>query len=374
MTEESIQQVGLLNEEEHRRQLDINGAGSSNKYSNDILRESLIEIVVGSASGAIAKIVEYPFDTVKVRLQYSQHFDPSLFSSTLDCLQKTYKNEGFYKGFYKGLMSPMIGSALEVSTLFFSYRLAQNYLNYLKKNENLQAELKMSEKLLCGAISGVVTSFILTPIELLKCKLQVDNLERQKNINSNTTSNNNNNNNNNSGKLIPLIKSIYKEQGLKGLWKGQIPTCIREAGGSAAWFGCYEYALEVFREQNIRKQISLKSSNDDNDDGSVKNKQKYDGSDYSASQLLFAGAMAGIGYNASLFPADTIKNMMQTQGGGKEKGENFLTISLKVYKKNGIRGFYSGLGVTLFKTIPASAVMFYCYEIFKKELNELTSP
>ncbi|GME98517.1 unnamed protein product [[Candida] boidinii] len=364
MSEESIQQVGLINEEDHRRQLNTNGGGSPNKYSNDILRESLIEIAVGSASGAIAKIVEYPFDTVKVRLQYSQHFDPPLFSSTLDCLQKTYKNEGFYKGFYKGLMSPMIGSALEVSTLFFSYRLAQNYLNYLKNNENLQAELKMSEKLLCGAISGVVTSFILTPIELLKCKLQVDNLERQKNINSNISTNNKN-----SGKLIPLIKSIYKEHGLKGLWKGQIPTCIREAGGSAAWFGCYEYALEVFREQNIQKSMKVSHNNDE----FPKHNKQYDGSDYSASQLLFAGAMAGIGYNASLFPADTIKNMMQTQG-GKEKGDNFLTISLKVYKKNGIRGFYSGLGVTLFKSIPASAVMFYCYEIFKKELNGLTSP
>lgn len=48
-------------------------------------------------SGIAGKIVEFPFDTVKVRLQTSTN---DTFNGTFDCIVKTYKNEGFL-GFYK---------------------------------------------------------------------------------------------------------------------------------------------------------------------------------------------------------------------------------------------------------------------------------
>lgn len=47
-----------------------------------------------------AKLIEYPFDTVKVRLQ-AQPFDKSLrFSGPLDCFKQSLKNEGI-RGLYR---------------------------------------------------------------------------------------------------------------------------------------------------------------------------------------------------------------------------------------------------------------------------------
>ncbi|KAG7853978.1 hypothetical protein KL939_005235 [Ogataea angusta] len=245
-----------------------------------ILNDSLREIVVGSVSGAIGKLIEFPFDTVKVRLQYSKSLSNPLFTSTLDCITKTYKNEGIYKGFWKGLPSPMIGASLEASSLFFSYKIAQDLVN-LSQGNRINTELPLGQRLLCGCFSGITTSFILTPVELVKCQLQVDNLKVGQ---ANYTS------------LGHVIKTVLRQEGVRGLWKGQTTTTVREAGGTAAWFGCYECTLDCFK----------------GDRG-----PDYE---YKAHELLIAGAMAGIGYNASLFPADTVKNVIQTS----ETQENIL--------------------------------------------------
>ena len=45
------------------------------------------------------KLVEYPFDTVKTRLQ-SQPSDYKLFKGPLDCFRQTLAHEGFF-GLYR---------------------------------------------------------------------------------------------------------------------------------------------------------------------------------------------------------------------------------------------------------------------------------
>lgn len=293
----------------------------------NILKDSLREIFLGSVSGACGKLVEFPFDTIKVRLQYSQSLPKPLFTSTFDAIKKTYHNEGIVKGFYKGLRVPIMGAAMEVSCLFFSYNLAQDLMK-LYKGKLLTDDLKVSEKLLCGAFSGVCTSFVLTPIELVKCKFQVENLKSLTNVGQKTVS-----------KTIPQITSeIFKHQGFKGLWKGHLATMLRECGGSMAWFGNYEFVIEYFAngETNYKPKIH---------------------------ELMIAGAGAGIGYHCTLFPADTVKSILQTND---QKGLTFMKVVKQIYRTKGILGFYSGMGITLFKSIPTSAMMFIAYEKMKE--------
>jgi len=61
--------------------------------------------VAGVFSGIAKLSVGHPFDTIKVRMQTSQH---AQFSGPLDCLLKTVRNEGFV-GVYKGATPPLIG-------------------------------------------------------------------------------------------------------------------------------------------------------------------------------------------------------------------------------------------------------------------------
>lgn len=300
------------------------GIGMTGKERN-IVKDSVNEIFLGSVSGACGKLVEFPFDTIKVRLQYSQSLSKPLYTSTFDAIRQTYHNEGLFKGFYKGLRVPIMGAALEVSCLFFSYNLAQDLVK-LYKGKLLTDELKVSEKLICGAFSGICTSFILTPIELVKCKFQVENLKML-------------NDKNMVSKTIPQItRELYKAKGVRGLWRGHVATMLRECGGSMTWFGNYEFVIQHFAkgDKNYKPKIH---------------------------ELMIAGACAGIGYHCTLFPADTVKSILQTND---KAGLTFVAVVKQIYRIKGIMGFYSGIGVTLFKSIPTSSMMFIAYEKLKE--------
>ncbi|RQM05050.1 hypothetical protein DH86_00003628, partial [Scytalidium sp. 3C] len=69
-------------------------------------------------SGIAGKYIEYPFDTVKVRLQSQPDHLPPLYKGPLDCFKQSIRNEGFVS-LYRGISAPLVGAALETSSLFF---------------------------------------------------------------------------------------------------------------------------------------------------------------------------------------------------------------------------------------------------------------
>ena len=186
--------------------------------------------------------------------------------------------------------------------------------------------------LFCGMIAGAITSLFLTPIELVKCKMQVP-LEAQGNIVAAPT-------------IRGVIASIYRYQGLTGYWHGQFGTLIRETGGGAAWFGGYEGMKILF------KGSSTSATEED----------------LPVWQRMASGSVAGGAYNFMFYPADTIKSRMQTEDvkqltGGKS---TFSAVGKALWKQHGIKGMYRGCGITVARSIPSSAFIFTVYEELKK--------
>ncbi|KAK9430232.1 mitochondrial carrier domain-containing protein [Lipomyces doorenjongii] len=345
------------------------------------LLDSAKEISFGSSAGMAGKLFEYPFDTVKVRLQSQPDGAPLKFSGPLDCFRQTWHKEGV-RGFYRGLSSPMVGAAAENASLFLSYRTAQNatkalFFPHMTKTDTLP----MYALLTCGAVSGTFTSFILTPIELIKCKMQVQNLvlydgsERSylspslatttssPGIITNATASRPSSHMPRTNRYIAmsispsrpagafaLIAQVYRDSGIMGFWRGQLGTLFRETGGSAAWFGAYEYVSSLLRRRRVSSDRSPASGN-------------------TLIESTISGAVAGIAYNLSLFPADSVKSRMQTEsilsadGVGTDRG--FWTVARDMYRSGGIRVLYRGCGMTVMRAAPSSAIIFLTYECLK---------
>ena len=176
----------------------------------------------------------------------------------------------------------------------------------------------------CGAVSGAFTSLLLTPVELIKCKMQVPqhHLSHRK------------------PDILSLTIDIYRHRGFLGFWHGQLGTFIRETGGSAAWFGSYEGMKGILSNpQDGERECTIR-------------------------ELLLAGAIAGMTYNFICYPADTIKSRMQTEeiGPGKMTKQRFWTVAQAIWTRQGIKGFYRGCGITVGRAAPSSAVIFTTYE------------
>ncbi|CCD22598.1 uncharacterized protein NDAI_0A04420 [Naumovozyma dairenensis CBS 421] len=277
-------------------------------------KNAMSDILNGSIAGAFGKVIEYPFDTVKVRLQTQ---GSKMFPTTWSCIKYTYNHEGVLKGFFQGIGSPIFGAALENATLFVSYNQSSMFL---ERHTNVSA---MNNILISGAFAGSCASFVLTPVELIKCKLQVSNLMKDVQGQVRHT------------KIIPTLTHILRERGILGLWQGQSSTFIRESLGGVAWFATYEI---------MKKTL----------------KSRHGGEDSKTWELLVSGASAGLAFNGSIFPADTVKSMMQTER------ISLMNAVKKVLTTHGIPGFYRGLGITLIRAIPANATVFYVYETLSK--------
>ncbi|KAL9096549.1 MAG: hypothetical protein Q9163_006422, partial [Psora crenata] len=324
----------------------------------DQTAEALKDIIFGSIAGSIGKTIEYPFDTVKVRLQ-SQSLQHPTYSGPLDCFRQSIRADGVVRGLYRGISAPLLGAAIETSSLFFSYRIAQDCLlrTFYQDLPDRKA-LPMGTLVACGAMSGAFTSLLLTPIELVKCQMQVPLV-------------------NGSARRpgpFAIIGNIFRHYGILGFWHGQLGTLIRETGGSAAWFGSYEGMSALFRKYNARRTSSSSSTST----ASVPLAGQIP-PPLPLYQQLFAGATAGVSYNFVFYPADTIKSRMQTEEVGPAKPaslvpnacnkpvvsittaspastlkslssisqrQNFWSSGKALWDQQGLRGMYRGCGIT----------------------------
>ncbi|ORY00804.1 mitochondrial carrier [Basidiobolus meristosporus CBS 931.73] len=267
-----------------------------------------------------------------------------MFEGPLDCLRKTIQREGFY-GLYRGLSSPLVGAMLENSALFVGYAQGQKLIRrFLRReheseNKELLPELTLPELCLAGGFSGIAAAFVLTPIELIKCKLQVQEARIYE-----STISNESHPRRFKGPLS-IVSHTLKHEGLVGFYRGNLPTLFREIGGGAAWFGAYEATCRWFI---ARKQKHERPS------------EPLTKSSLGAGQLMLAGALGGMSYNFILFPADVIKSQMQTEVHGSNR--SIVQISRELYVAEGIRGFYRGCGITMAKSAPTSAIIFFTHE------------
>ncbi len=158
------------------------------------LSQASKDIAFGSIAGMVSKVFEHPFDLVKVRLQTQSADRPPRYAGAFDCFKQTYLQEGI-RGLYRGLSMPVIGATLENACLFFTYNQIQSAIRWsngeARSGSAAQADadspLSIPQLAIAAAGAGAVTSLVLTPIELIKCKMQVQMITREKHAPSSTS-------------------------------------------------------------------------------------------------------------------------------------------------------------------------------------------
>lgn len=215
----------------------------------------------------------------------------------------------------------------ENASLFLTYREFQNLIRKYLHSSDPQLPLPLAYLCLAAAGSGAFTSFLLTPIELVKCKMQVQMLSAKP------------------GQKLPgpisVFRSVLRNTGFRGLWLGHTGTFIRETGGTAAWFGTKE-AVGSFLIRDEPTPRPLKPW-----------------------ESALSGACAGAAFNIALFPADTVKSSMQTASELRPelRGKaSFAGTFRDLWRAQGLRGLYAGCGITIARSVPSSAIIFVIYD------------
>lgn len=281
---------------------------------------------------------------MKVRLQSQPCHLPLRYTGPLDCFKQSIRSDGIL-GLYRGISAPLVGAALETSSLFFWEQASREV--FLKTGLYTRNQpLPLQALWVTGALSGALTSLILTPIELVKCKIQVPAAAA-------------NGSNLVIAKTVPeVIREVWQHQGIRGFWNGQLGTLIRETGGCAAWFGSKETVTSMFQKYNAKRSFQTPSI------------MSTEPTPLPFWQQALAGASAGMSYNFLFFPADTIKSRMQTASTSSTAPRaTFLQEGAVLWKQHGLKGMYRGCGITVMRSAPSSAFIFMIYDGLKSRFH-----
>ena len=143
--------------------------------------------------------------------------------------------------------------------------------------------------------------------------------------------------------MLSAFAGVYKEGGIRSLYRGTVPTLVRDAPGSAVYFAAYEY----FRMKLTPEGQSSPS--------------------YGA--VLFSGGMAGIAMWSCVIPPDVIKSRIQASPPGTYKG--FVDCALKVISKEGVPALFRGIGPAILRAFPANAAGFLGRAVAIEVMNKM---
>lgn len=170
--DELQQSVDRLELRTQVQQLQQNGvaddaAASKLWLSGSVRKDGARDLLSGMISGFFCKILEYPFDTIKVLEQTGG----AKYSGPLDAARKTIAESGIWS-LYNGLTAPLLGSMAECASLFVAYGMIKNALGVDEEAATLEYNVPMWKYVLAGGGSGCCSTCVLTPVELVKCRLQ----------------------------------------------------------------------------------------------------------------------------------------------------------------------------------------------------------
>jgi solute carrier family 25 carnitine/acylcarnitine transporter 20/29 len=188
----------------------------------------------------------------------------------------------------------------------------------------------VNQQIVCGAGAGFAVAIPACPTELIKCRLQA-----QSTVAGGTPMY--------SGP-IDVAKHVLRSAGLKGLFKGMVPTMAREIPGNAAMFGAYEFFKQRFAGGP-------------------------DTSGLGRGSLIIAGGLAGASFWVLVYPTDVVKSVIQIDDFKNPKYKGSLDAFGKILASEGVKGLYKGFGPAMARSVPANAACFLAYEIVRSRLG-----
>uniref|UniRef100_A0A7S2UMC7 Mitochondrial carrier protein n=1 Tax=Attheya septentrionalis TaxID=420275 RepID=A0A7S2UMC7_9STRA len=292
---------------------------------------ALKSFLSGGVGGICVVLVGHPLDLIKVRMQT---MGPGAELSVFGTLRTTFMREGI-RGLYRGVSAPITAVSPLFATSFWGYDMGKRFMrNMDSKGHEESFEFTIPQLCVAGGLSAIPTTVLMAPSERIKCLLQVQANAIEKGGTAKYSG------------MIDCGKQIYKEGGMRSLFRGSAATLLRDGPGSVAWFGTYE----------VVKREMMKAQGMDPKTGQL-----------SPLAVLSAGGFAGMACWCVAIPPDVLKSRLQTAPEGKYSG--MMDVYRTLVKEEGHAALFSGIRPALIRAFPANAACFMGMEVARDLLG-----
>ncbi|KAI3647787.1 hypothetical protein MP228_008008 [Amoeboaphelidium protococcarum] len=283
--------------------------------------------IAGVGAAVITTLCLHPMDLIKTRLQVGLDRQTSL-----EMVKTLYRNNG-PKGLYQGLSANMAGSTLSWGFYFLWYNMLKNQMirNIERRADDstVSHQLSATDHMIAAFEAGLVTAFMTNPIWLMKTRLCIQDYKNPQYRG-----------------LVSGLLTVYRQEGLRGLYKGMVPSIFGVSHG-AVQFSIYEELKKAHRNLYPSQEIS---------------------------SLAYVAMAAGSKTAATIitYPYQVVRSKLQadTQKHSQNGSRRLLDIVRVINNTNGIRGFYKGMSVNILRVLPGTCLTFVSYETIAGYLKQ----
>lgn len=258
-------------------------------------------------------------DTIKTRLQTTSvrgKNNIELIKKVVFPPSEVHK----FTSLYRGLPITLIFSVPALSVYLSCYELSKQTLH----SHNIQRDT-ITSHLVSGCAAEVAAGMLFTPMEVLKNRLQT----QSKNTNT-----------------VSLISSVYKNEGIRGFFRGYWMGLIVFVPHSMAYFVTYE----KLKEWIIKKE-----------------------EDQVFQYYMLCSSIAGVTSILLSTPLDIIKTRWQISAAenGKQYSQGPVAIAKQMLFHEGKGALTRGLWARIAWGIPTTAISMTVFELLKNNRNKI---
>ncbi|RAH45212.1 putative mitochondrial carrier protein, partial [Aspergillus brunneoviolaceus CBS 621.78] len=204
-----------------------------------------------------------------------------------------------------------------------------------------------------GLCSGLTSSILLQPADLLKTRVQQSQ----------------------SASLLPTLQAILSSpHPIRGLWRGTLPSALRTGFGSALYFT----SLNALRQGLAQTQMPLVLASSPSSSSSSSSSNPTTSKSSSSSALpklsnsanLATGAAARVAAGFVMMPVTVLKVRYESDFYAYR---SLLSAGRDIVRTEGVRGLFSGFGATAARDAPYAGLYVLFYEQLKRHLAALAS-
>ncbi|XP_068604781.1 kidney mitochondrial carrier protein 1-like isoform X2 [Brachionichthys hirsutus] len=274
--------------------------------------------VFGGIASVVAECGTFPIDLAKTRLQVQGQVGDSKYREVryrgmTHALRSIMREEGL-RALYSGI-SPAVLRQVSYGTMKLG-----TYQNLKRLQADRLEDETLLANMMCGIFSGVVSSSIANPTDVLKIRMQAQGTVIQ-------------------GSMMGNFINIYQEEGTRGLWKGVSLTAQRAAIVAGVELSVYDAT---------KKHLILSG---------------YMGDTFHTHFL--SSITCGLAGALTSNPVDVVRTrMMNERGGALYRGT--LDCMVQTLRTEGFRAFYKGFFPNWLRLGPWNIIFFLTYEQLKK--------
>ncbi|SCU86448.1 LAME_0D06172g1_1 [Lachancea meyersii CBS 8951] len=190
-------------------------------FQNDSQMGPLMYLASAALSGTATAVLTNPIWVIKTRIMSTSTNAQKRYKSTLDGIVKIYEKEGI-RGFWRGLVPSIFGVAQ--GAIYFTAYDSLKHRYFASKNIKSEQRLGNLENIVLTSVSKMISVTAVYPFQLLKSNLQSFDAVQ----------------NETSYRLSNLVSSIYKKDGVRGLYKGLSANLVRAIPSTCITFCIYE--------------------------------------------------------------------------------------------------------------------------------------